>query len=314
MNNFKVKGVVPPLITPMTSDLDLDADALIKLIDHVIEGGVSGLFLLGTTGENTSLTDTLRQEVIKKAVRAVDGRIPVYVNITTSSYMESTHMAEMAASMGAHFVVLAPPFYFDMSQAELLKYVEKINGNASLPLFLYNAPQYTKTAFTPETVEKLAEYQNIVGIKDSSGDIKYVKELLKRRSRKDFSIMVGPELLLGECIILGCDGGVNGGSNMFPELYVSMFNAAVHNNRQEMNKLQRLMRIVNNRVYEAVDSPMSIVIGIKYVLSVMGICSPQMAMPVYTEIGNSQKQRMEELVKEFESYGLETTYSHKHHK
>jgi 4-hydroxy-tetrahydrodipicolinate synthase len=191
-----------------------------------------------------------------------------------------------------------------MNQEELSRYIDKLASESSLPLFLYNAPQYTKTEIEPATVKNLAKHENIIGIKDSSGNMSYLKKLLNDKMSNDFTIMVGPEEFLGECILLGCNGGVNGGSNMFPKLYVNMYRAAIRKDMDEMKKWQNLIIKVQQRVYNLADSPMGIIIGLKYVLSIKDICSPRMAMPVYRELTDGQKKTMEDLVREFDRNGL----------
>jgi len=198
MISEKINGIIPPLVTPLTNNLDLDPEALIRLIEHVLKGGVNGVFLLGTIGENASLTNEIRRQVIAVAIEAVSKRIPVLVNITSPSYKESLQLAAYSWDQGADYVVLAPPFYYNMNQAELITYAEMIANNVPVPLILYNAPQYTKTGIEPESVEKLSKHKNIVGIKDSSGSMLYIHELLGFKKDNNFSILVGPEMLLGE--------------------------------------------------------------------------------------------------------------------
>ncbi|MFC2116637.1 dihydrodipicolinate synthase family protein [Bacteroidota bacterium] len=304
MERLNISGIIPPLVTPVTEGLELDKEALGTLIEHVIEGGVNGIFLLGTTGECASLNDEIRQEAISLAVSAVKGRIPVFINISTPSYLESLALAGYASAAGADYTVMAPPYYFDMNQEELMRYFELIADRSKVPLLLYNAPQYTKTAIEPETVRKLALHENIVGIKDSSGNMDYVHQLLKDRTDENFSIFIGPELLLGECVQLGCSGGVNGGANIFPKLFVNMYLASSRNKLDEMKKWQSLIAKVQEHVYDAADSPMGIVIGLKYALSAKGISTDQMLMPVYNKLSDEKKEKINDLIREMEAYDL----------
>jgi len=304
MNRNKMGGIIPPLVTPMTADLNLDSNGLERLIEHVIEGGVSGIFLLGTTGEYTSLSSDLEGKAISLARLTVKGRVPVFINISTSSHLESLRKAEFASEAGADYTVMSPPFYFDMTQNELIRYYEMVAQSSKLPLLLYNAPQYTRKELEPETVVKLSRHDNIIGIKDSSGNKEYLQKLLNDRTDEDFSIFIGPELLLGEYIQKGCNGGVNGGANIFPKLYVKMYQASIHDERDEMEQWQTLIAEIQQSIYEASDSPMGIVIGLKYALSVLGICSDQMAMPIYDKIADDKKKNVENLIVKFKEYGL----------
>src|SRR5262249_58691037 len=146
---------------------ELDVLGFDRLIEHVLEGGVHGLFLLGTTGEGPGLSQRLRAEVIDAACRRVAGRVPVLVGVTDPSFAETIRLARRAAAAGAQAVVLAPPYYFPLDQPELKGYVERVAGAVALPVFLYHLPSFTKVPFEPETVARLLERPNLVGLKDS---------------------------------------------------------------------------------------------------------------------------------------------------
>jgi dihydrodipicolinate synthase/N-acetylneuraminate lyase len=304
MTEKTVSGIIPPLVTPMTSDLKFDKDAYSRLIEHVIEGGVHGLFIIGTNGECASLSADIRKQAIETAAKVSSGRAPVFVNISTSSYLETLQLADISAKSGADYVVLSPPFYFTMAQAELVRYFERIAGESSLPLFLYNAPQYTHNEITTETVAQLESNKNIAGIKDSSGDIKYIKQILNQRQDEKFSILIGYEMIMGECILMGCNGGVNGGGNVFPKLFVNMYRAASDKNLEEMEKWQSLIRKVYHNLYEVHDSPMGIIMGLKYALSRKGIMDGNMAMPVYSDFSDHQKENIDKFLEETIQYGI----------
>src|SRR5262245_53663267 len=147
-----VNGIIVPLVTPLQREDMLDREALERVIEHVIRGGVSGLFILGTTGEGPSLSYELRSELIQAACRVAAGRVPVLVAVSDNAYERSMAMTRAAESAGAAAVVLAPPCYFRISQADLLRYVERFASESPLPIFLYNIPSLTKTAFDPQTV------------------------------------------------------------------------------------------------------------------------------------------------------------------
>ncbi len=168
MKTPPLTGIIPPLITPLHSRDALDVAGLERLVEHVLAGGVHGLFVLGTTGEAPSLSYRLRRELIERVCRQVAGRVPVLVGITDTAFVEAVHLAQFAAEAGAQALVLAPPYYFPNSQPELLEYVQHLAPELPLPLFLYNMPTHTKTIFDVETVRCAMEIPNIVGLKDSS--------------------------------------------------------------------------------------------------------------------------------------------------
>ncbi|HRX01189.1 MAG TPA: dihydrodipicolinate synthase family protein, partial [Cyclobacteriaceae bacterium] len=203
-SNLKLplRGIIPPLVTPLLNNDSLDLIGLERLIEHTISGGVQGIFVLGTTGEFASLSYKLREELIEYTCQWVKGRVPVLVGITDSAFSESLRLAKIAAKCGADAVVLAPPYYFAAGQPELLEYLQRIMVQMPLPLFLYNMPTHTKVKFMPETVRKAAEIPGIIGMKDSSSDLAYFKQVqYALRDSEDFTFMVGPEEFMAEFVL-----------------------------------------------------------------------------------------------------------------
>ena len=240
----KIRGILPPLVTPLWDNDTLDYEGLEKLIEHTIAGGVHGLFILGTTGEFPGLSHKLRLELIEQACRIVNRRIPLLVGISDTSFTETIAMAHRAEQSGAEALVVTLPYYFPISQKEILGYLESVVKAISLPLFIYNMPGHTKLMFDVETVKAASEIPQIIGMKDSSSDLAYFKRVkFAVRDRKDFILLVGPEEFMSEFVLMGGDGGLNGGANMFPKLYVDLYNASVSRDFEKINALQaRLCR------------------------------------------------------------------------
>jgi dihydrodipicolinate synthase/N-acetylneuraminate lyase len=219
----RLRGVITPLVTPLKDMDELDVGGLERLVEHVLGGGVSGIFVLGTTGEFSGLSYRLRAELIERVCRQVSDRVPVLVGITDTSITESINLAEKAAGYGAMAVVAAPPYYFPTGQPELIEYFGKLVSRVSLPVFLYNMPLHTKTIMEPATVKAIAADGKVAGLKDSSANMAYFRLLQYiMRDHPNFKLFVGPEEILADAVILGADGGVNGGSNLFPRLYVDL--------------------------------------------------------------------------------------------
>jgi len=295
-----LRGIIPPMVTPLVDKDQLDIEGLERLINHILEGGVHGLFVLGTTGEAPSLSYRLRRELIQRSCREVGGRVPVLVGITDTSFAESVHIARLAADAGAAAVVLAPPYYFPAGQPELLEYLMHLTPQLPLPLFLYNMPSHTKLFFEPETVRKAADIPSIVGLKDSSGNMIYFHQLrLLFEDRQEFSLLVGPEELLAETLLLGGHGGVSGGANMFPELYVSLYNAAIEKDLEKVLALHRKVMRIRSTIYSVGKYGSSVIKGIKCVLSCMGICSDFMAEPFH-RFRDQERARIEKYLQELE--------------
>ncbi len=300
-NSFKspLKGIVPPLVTPLLDNDTLDIDGLERLIEHTITGGVNGVFILGTTGEFASLSYSLRIELIERTCFLVKGRVPVLAGITDSAFSESLNLANVASDSGADAVVLSPPYYYASGQPELLEYLQRIMKQMPLPLFIYNMPVHTKVIFEPETVKKASEIPGIIGMKDSSANLSYfnqVRYLL--RDRPDFTFMVGPEELTAEFVLMGGHGGVNGGANMFPKLYVELYNASVNRDFERIIRLQQKVMQISTTIYSVGQYGSSYLKGLKCALSVMGICNDFMAEP-FRKFKDPGRQKIQQLLEEF---------------
>lgn len=280
--NLPLTGIIPPMITPLRSRDELDVAGLERLIEHILGGGVSGLFILGTSGEGPSLSYRLRRELIDRVCKLVKHRVPVLVGITDTSFTESVNVARSAAGSGADALVTAPPYYLPEAQPELQEYLDHLISELPLPLFLYNMPALTKVHFELETVRRAMDEPRIIGLKDSSGDFKYFKSMAQIiGKRSDWSLLIGPEEKLFEGLKLGGHGGVNGGANLFPKLYVKLVEAHRSGNVTRAQELQRQVQHVSDAFYQIGKYSSSIIKGIKCVLSCMGVCDDFMAEPFH---------------------------------
>lgn len=281
MATRRFHGIIPPMVTPLRDRDALDDDGLQRLVEHVIRGGVDGLFILGTTGEAPSLSYRLRRELISRVCRLVNGRVPVLVGITDTAFVETVNLARHAAEAGAAAAVLATPYYFPAGQTELTGYVRNIVEQLPLPLVLYNMPSLTKVWFELETLQQLASIDRIVGIKDSSGDLEYFGRLMSLRElRPDWSIMIGPEAMLPQAMKLGGDGGVTGGGNIYPKLFVECYRACAAGDEA---RVSRLSPIINDlqRIYDIGKYASRFIKATKCSLSLLGICDDFMAEPFH---------------------------------
>lgn len=289
-------GIIPPIVTPLLDHDQLDVTGFKNLIEHMLAGGVHGLFLLGTTGEGPSLSHALRRKLIAVAVQQVAGRVPILVCISDSSLAESIELAEFAASEGAQAVVATSPYYFPISQDELLGYIQQLAGAVSLPLVLYNIPQMTNTWFEVDTIRRALELGNIAGIKDSSGDMRYFNQLLGLVShREDCSLLIGAEERLEEAVRSGADGGVCGGANMFPRLYSDLFEAARKGDSSLAQSLHGDVIQVSEMLYSIGERGSRLINSIKGTLSQLGICQDVVSPPLLTFDGQEKNILSERL-------------------
>jgi len=296
----KLCGIVPPLVTPLLDNNTLDIDGLERLIEHVIAGGVHGIFILGTTGEGPSLSLNLQKQMIKESCRILYKRLPLLVGISHTSIVESVHLSQFAYEIGADSVVSAPPYYFASSQPELIEYYENLIPQLELPLFLYNMPALTKVSFTPETIKRIAENNKVIGFKDSSANGTYFQKVMyEMQDNKDFSIFIGPEEMMAEAVMMGADGGVNGGANMFPKLYVDLYHAALSGKLEEVRKLQSKVMKISSAIYNAGNYGSSFLKGVKCSLSVLGICNDFVASP-FNRFDNEYKNKIVKAIEDIQ--------------
>ena len=292
--NKALCGIIPPLVTPLKNNETLDIESLENLIEHLIAGGVHGLFILGTTGEEQSLSYQLRKEMIRQSARINNGRLPLLVCVTDTSIVESINLAKIAAECGADGVVSAPPYYFAPGQPELAQFYEELVPQLPLPVFLYNMPSHVKVSFAPDTARRIAQNPQVVGFKDSSANAVYFQSVLyKMKERPDFSMLVGPEEITGECVLLGAHGGINGGANMFPELYVGMYNAAKAGDLKRITELQQYIMQISTTIYTVGKHGSSYLKGLKCALSVLGIIKDDFVASPFYKFDKPERDKIE---------------------
>lgn len=275
------RGIIPPMVTPLRDRDALDVAGLERLVEHLIGGGVHGLFALGTTGEAPSLSHRLRHELVRHTVGFARGRVPVLVGITDTSFTESLELARTCAEAGAAAVVTAPPYYFPAGQPELCEYLDDLAAELPLPLFLYNMPSMTKVVIELPTVQHAMANPKVIGIKDSSGDMIHLHRLveLSRARPSDWTVLIGPEELTAEAVLLGAHGGINGGANVHPRLYVQLYEAAVAGDLASIRTLQRQVLDLAGQLYTVGRHRSALIKGVKCALNLMGVCADTMAEP-----------------------------------
>ena len=293
-----LKGIIPPVITPLLDNSIIDVQGLEKLVEHLISGGVHGLFILGTTGEAPSLNCKLRKEFIKLTCELVNHRIPIMVGITDTSFEGSLEIAEYSQLVGADAVVVAPPYYIPISQSEMMDYLENLIPRLPLPLMLYNMPSYTKLHLTIKTV-KAAQELGAIGIKDSSGDMLYLFSLIEEfKKSPEFSVITGTELFIPETIMQGGHGAIAGGANMFPRLFVDLYDASVAKDFEKIALLRDKVMRLYNTIYSVGKSTSRYLKGTKCALSALDICNDYVAFPL-RKFEGEDKQKIEQYILEF---------------
>ncbi len=293
-----LRGIIPPMVTPLTDRDTLDHAGLERLIEHMIAGGIHGLFILGTTGEGPSLSYRLRCELIERTCAQVAGRIPVLVAVTDTAFVESVNLANHAAEAGAAAAVFSAPYYFPAGQPELLEYVTHLVEEMPLPVFLYNMPSLTKTTFGLELLTEAVQMPKIAGLKDSSGDLTYFRGAVAIASvRPDFSVLIGPEEKLTQAMQAGGHGGVCGGANLRPKVLVDLYEALVAGDTQHAAQLQADVIRQSDLLYKIGRHGSSIIKGLKCGLSCLGICDDFLAEPFH-RFDAPERERVEGVLRE----------------
>jgi 4-hydroxy-tetrahydrodipicolinate synthase len=222
---FAPKGIIPAVITPLDAAGKFNEKAMRKLIDYLIDGGVHGLFVVGTTGEFYGLTPEEKREIFMVTMDQARGRVPVYAGTNGITTRESVVLTQIAEECKVDAVSVLTPMFVTPNQDQLVEHYTTIAANTSLPVILYNNPPKTGVALSSSTVARLAEQPNIVGIKDSSGDLTVTAEYIRlTRDRKDFSVLMGRDTLIFGALCYGASGSIASCANVAPRICADIYN------------------------------------------------------------------------------------------
>jgi len=296
-----VRGIVPPLVTPLLDRESLDVAGLERLIEHVLEGGVHGLFVLGTTGEGPMVPPSVRREVVRRTLAITADRVPVLVGITDTVLSESLALARFAVEHGASAVVAAAPYYHPAGREPVERWARTLARALPLPLLLSNLPEVVKFALPVDTVRRLADEPRIAGLEDSGGDLGVFDGYARivREHRPDWSLLIGPEQMLPQAHGLGGQGGVCGGANVAPRLFVDL-QAALETHDDGLAAVLQGRVLSLARLYTVGTQPCRGIVGIKAALHEMGVCGA--ATAAWTELlGKGQRDQVAEIVAEITS-------------
>lgn len=224
MKNFSPKGVLPAMITPVDKAGKVDEKALRNLIEYNIKGGLHGIFAIGTTGEFYALTKEMYKEILEITVDQVAHRVPVYAGANSISTQGSVELVNLAESIGVDAVSVLTPYFISISQEELITHYSTIANNTSLPILLYDNSPRTHISISPSTSSKLADIKNIVGMKDSAGDMTNTAEHIRRNRGKNFNVLIGRDTLIYSNLCLGGSGAVAACANVAPKLCSDIYN------------------------------------------------------------------------------------------
>ena len=225
---FKPHGIIPPIVTPFTAEGKFNEPVFQQLIDHLIHNGVHGIFPLGTTGEFYAVANEEARHILRVAVETCAGRVPVYAganHITTRGAIELCKIAEDA---GADAVSVLTPMFVSQTQAEVFKFYESVALATSLPVIIYNNKPKTNVGIDPETIARLALIDNIVGVKDSTGDFTNTTEYLRlTRGNDHFHVLLGRDTLIYAGLCHGAAGSIAATANVAPRIAADIYDCYV---------------------------------------------------------------------------------------
>ncbi|NVK37165.1 MAG: 4-hydroxy-tetrahydrodipicolinate synthase [Gammaproteobacteria bacterium] len=269
-----ITGSIVALVTPMEASGAVDWNALQKLVEMHIEKGTASIVAVGTSGESATLDPEEHLEVIGQVVKWVNGRIPVIAGTGANSTSEAIHLTKEAQRLGADAVLLVTPYYNKPTQEGLYLHHKAISEAASIPQILYNVPGRTACDMLPETVERLAQLDNIVGIKEATGDIARARDIIARVGDK-MAVYSGDDETAYELILAGGKGNISVTANIAPAEMAELCELALEGKSEEAKAMNdKLMTLHNAMFLESNPIP------VKWALHEMGLIGPAIRLPL----------------------------------
>ncbi|MDF3046909.1 MAG: dapA [Candidatus Midichloriaceae bacterium] len=271
------KGLLTALVTPFKK-CEIDFESFSNLITWQINEGVHGLVINGTTGESPTIEQDELCELIKTAVKVVDGRVPIVVGTGTNSTTKTIKLTKLAQELGADAALVVAPYYNRPTQNGLYAHYKSIHDETNLPIIMYNVPKRTGVDISPDTICKLAEHNRIVGVKECCGDISrvsYMDDTITKMGRKDFSILAGND---PESLAFAANGGkgcISVTANIAPRLLSHMHELIMMGQFQDALVLHKKMDAVHKAMFCEVNP-----VPVKYALSLMGKISNELRSPL----------------------------------
>ena len=249
MKSVAIKGIIPPILTPMNADESINEKELRHQVNRMIEAGVHGIFAFGTNGESYALSPDEKVRVLEAVVEETNHRVPVYAGTGCVTTAETVRMSKKAREIGADVLSVIVPWFAAASQDELYDHYRAVAEAVDLPIVLYNIPARTGNALAPATVARLAkDIPNVMGAKDSSGNFDNMKQYIELTSGldKDFSVLSGNDSLILPALVFGGKGGIAGCANVFPHTMVEIYEAFAAGDLERAKKVQDSIRVFRN--------------------------------------------------------------------
>ncbi|MGB8451984.1 MAG: 4-hydroxy-tetrahydrodipicolinate synthase [Anaerocolumna sp.] len=241
-----MKGIIAPIITPMNDDESINEKELRNQVTRLIGAGIHGIFTAGTNGEGYILSEKEKEQVLSAVIDEAGGRVTVYAGTGCVSTKDTIRVSENAKKLGADVLSIVTPYFAKASQEELYEHFKSVARSVDLPIVLYNIPDRTGNALLPETVARLAEVDNIIGAKDSSGNFDNMLQYIEKTQAKDFSVLSGNDSLILWNLMAGGTGGIAGCANVFPHNMVAIYENFIKGDLQKAKEYQDNIRSFRN--------------------------------------------------------------------
>jgi len=285
-------GSMVALITPMYENGDVDFDALEKLVNFHIESGTRAIISVGTTGESATLNHDEHIEVMKKTIEYSNRRIPVIAGTGANSTSEAIELTQAAKDINADACLLVTPYYNKPTQEGLYQHYKKIAESVEIDQILYNVPGRTGVDMSVDTITRLANISNIIGVKDATGDLNIAKSLIEK-CPEDFILLSGDDGTAIDFILMGGHGGISVTANVVPEVLSKAYDLAIRGNSDKAKVMD--LKISNLHSHLFLESNP---IPVKWAMHKMGYCERGIRLPLTLLSFDSQKIIEEDLQKQ----------------
>lgn len=290
-------GIITPIVTPFNYDKEqtINYGAAEQLIDYLIDTGVDGIFPLGSNGEFTMLSSQERNEYTAHVIKYVNHRVPVYVGTGSCSTKEAIYLSQKAEQMGADALSVVTPYFFKLRAIDLYNYYKQIAESVNVPIILYNIPGNTQNSIAPEVLDKLAEIDNVAGIKDSSGNVETINAYLNIvKKHQNLHFLIGSDSKICYAYQHGASGAIAGTSNLLAKKLVSLNQALRANDFDSAKKIQLDLNPLRMLMHKA---PVPVVL--KKAVSVAGIADVGNARSPEVEPDETLTEEINQMVKNY---------------
>jgi len=272
---MNLAGIYPPIVTPFLKD-DVVHHYLAENVEKLSKSGIKGLIVLGSNGENVYLSEEEKIDVVKTTIQSASKNMLIIVGSGCESTRETIYLTNRMAKMGAHAALIVTPFYYGskMNDEALIKYYSTVADQVEIPILLYNVPKFTGINLSVEALSALSKHPNIIGIKDSSGNVNQLGQYLNQVN-PDFNVLVGTAGALFGALTLGCKGGILALANILPKKCVEIFQLVQDGKIKEARELQLRMIPVNHAITTKYG-----ISGLKYAMNLLGYKGGEVRSPL----------------------------------